>query len=357
VPLIDTVNRGNKTVILTVATNPAYGVSRSSATVEIIDDVYNIPPPGVVMTSPADGSTYLNPATITLTAMVTDPGVTVTSVSFYENDSFLGSVSNSPYSLVWSNVTSGHYALFARAVDDVDHSAVSAPVHVTVTNPVPVVTIISPTNGSKFVAGANITFAATATETGGTIASVAFYDGSHLLGTESNSPYMVTWTNVPKGTYELYAVATDTAGNKGYASVAIAVTNPMPSVTITAPTNGSAFLAGANINIAATATETGGTISNVAFYAGSHFLGSLSSSPYSVTWSNAPKGSFELTAVATDTAGNKGYASVNILVTNPVPTVTITSPTNNSSFPAGANITVTATATETGGTIKSVTFY
>jgi hypothetical protein len=278
-------------------------------------------------------------------------------VSFYENDSFLGKVTNSPYSLVWSNAPSGHYALFARAVDDVDHSAVSPPVHVTVTNPMPVVTIISPTNGSKFLAGGNLTFAATATEVGGTIASVAFYNGNHLLGSESNSPYSVTWTNVPKGTYELYAVATDTTGNKGYASVAIAVTNPLPSVSITTPTNRSTFLAGANISIAAAATEIGGTISNVAFYAGSHFLGSLSNSPYSVTWSNAPKGGFELTAVATDTAGNKAYASVNILVTNPVPTVSITSPTNGSSFPSGSNIAVTATAAETGGTIKSVTFY
>jgi hypothetical protein len=248
--------------------------------------------------------------------VVTDPGVTVTSVSFYENDDFLGKVTNSPYSLVWSNAHTGHYALFARAVDAVDHSAVSAPVHVTVTNPMPGVTITSPTNGSKFPAGANIKIAATATETGGTILNVAFYDGSHLLGTLSNSPYSLTWANVPKGAYELYAVATDTVGNKGYASVGIAVTNPVPVVTITSPTNGNKFPAGANIKIAATATEMGGAISNVTFFAGTHSLGTVTNSPYSVTWTNVPAGTYDVSAVATDTIGQKAYAEIDIGVTN-----------------------------------------
>ena len=57
------------------------------------------------------------------------------------------------------------------------------------------------------------------------------------------------------------------------------------------------------MNVSANASDTDGTIAAVEFYAGCTLIGSDTSSPYSVSWSNAPAGTHTLTAVARDNAG------------------------------------------------------
>jgi len=133
-PIVDNVNRGNKTVVLAVDTNAAYRVFNRRAVVEIIDDTFNIPRPTVTLVSPTNGSVYGFPATILLSATASDPDVAIKSVSFFANDEFLGRATNSPYSFTWTNAWPGRYAVFARAVDTVDQSTISAAAHITVTN-------------------------------------------------------------------------------------------------------------------------------------------------------------------------------------------------------------------------------
>ena len=91
-----------------------------------------------------------------------------------------------------------------------------------------------------------------------------------------------------------------------------ALDNP-PTVSITAPTNNSSYTAPASITITATATANTGSISKVEFYDGNTLLGTATTSPYSITWSNAENegGSFPLTAKAYDSAG---FATVSAVV-------------------------------------------
>jgi len=132
------VNQGNKTVVLTVETNAAYVVGhKHQATVHIVDDAFNIPPPTVTLTSPANGSVFGSPATINLEATASDPEVPIIKVSFYSEDHFLGQDTNSPYTFVWTNVPPGHYSVFARAVDQVGQSVFSSGANITVTNSTP----------------------------------------------------------------------------------------------------------------------------------------------------------------------------------------------------------------------------
>ena len=77
-----------------------------------------------------------------------------------------------------------------------------------------------------------------------------------------------------------------------------------PAVSITSPNAGQTFTAPASIPIDATASESGGTISKVEFFSGSTLLGTATTSPYSITWSNVASGSYSLTAEAFDVAGN-----------------------------------------------------
>ncbi|MGO8697735.1 MAG: Ig-like domain-containing protein [Limisphaerales bacterium] len=229
-PLIDTTNRGNKTVVLKIETNANYLVGGGrSAEVTIIDDIFNTPLPTVTITDPTNGSTFAFPADITLTANASDPGASIQSVSFYANDDFLGRVTNSPYTLPWTKARAGHYTLFARAVDNLDQSSLSPLVQITVTDVLPVVAITTPTNGASFTAHQNIPIAADVTDANAsaTIASVAFYDNGRLIATTTNAPYQVVWSNAPAGLYSLQAAATDNVGQRAYSKgVLINISRP-----------------------------------------------------------------------------------------------------------------------------------
>jgi regulation of enolase protein 1 (concanavalin A-like superfamily) len=79
--------------------------------------------------------------------------------------------------------------------------------------------------------------------------------------------------------------------------------NKAPSVTLSAPSAGASFTAGANITISATAGDVDGSVTRVDFYAGVTLVGSDAAAPFSTTWSGAPAGTYSLTAVATDNDG------------------------------------------------------
>jgi hypothetical protein len=79
-------------------------------------------------------------------------------------------------------------------------------------NLLPVVSITSPVSGTTYLTGDDITFSASASDPDGTITSVEFYDGSTLLGSVNSAPYDFTWTNLPPGTHQITARATDDFG-------------------------------------------------------------------------------------------------------------------------------------------------
>ncbi|MGB7581577.1 MAG: glycoside hydrolase family 9 protein [Sedimentisphaerales bacterium] len=80
------------------------------------------------------------------------------------------------------------------------------------TNNPPTISIISPADGTEFNAPATVTINATASDSDGSVSKVDFYQGSTLLGTDTNTPYSFTWNNVTDGNYILTAKATDDEG-------------------------------------------------------------------------------------------------------------------------------------------------
>jgi subtilisin family serine protease/predicted Rdx family selenoprotein len=94
-------------------------------------------------------------------------------------------------------------------------------------NTPPSVTLTSPAAGATYTAPATIPLAATASDIDGTVTQVSFYNGTTLIGTDPAAPYAFSWMNVPAGTYQLTAVATD---NSGASTTSIAVT-----VTVVTP--------------------------------------------------------------------------------------------------------------------------
>jgi autotransporter-associated beta strand protein len=97
---------------------------------------YTNPPPSVVMASPAGGSTYTAPASVTVGANADAPYNPVGTVSFYANGALLGTLSNSVdaplYEMTVPGLAAGSYALTAVATDGSGLSSTSAPVNITV---------------------------------------------------------------------------------------------------------------------------------------------------------------------------------------------------------------------------------
>ncbi len=185
-------------------------------------------PPSVAITAPATGATLTAPASLSIDATASDTDGVVTQVDFYVNGALVGSDTSSPYSFAWNNVAAGSYTLTAIALDNVGGTTTSAPIAVTVAPPnvPPTVSITTPVPSSTFAAPATITVGATAADSDGTIASVAFFADGVPLGSDASAPYSVAWGNVGAGTYVLTAVATDNSG---------ATTTSAPvSITVTA---------------------------------------------------------------------------------------------------------------------------
>ena len=108
-------------------------------------------------------------------------------------------------------------------------------------------------------------------------------------------------------------------------------TNQSPTVSLTSPANNATYSVGAPVTVSANAADSDGTVAQVQFFRGTTSLGTDTSAPYSVSWTNAAAGSYTVKAVATDNAGATGTSAVANITVNPVTSPDTTAP----SVPAG----------------------
>jgi endo-1,4-beta-D-glucanase Y/predicted RNA-binding Zn ribbon-like protein len=186
--------------------------------------------PTVSITSPANGTSFTAPASITINANAADADGTISKVDFYNGATLLFSDNSSPYSYSWTGVAAGTYSITAKATDNANATATSDVVTVTVTaatNQAPTVSITSPANGATFTAPASITINANAADADGTVSKVDFYNGATLLFSDNSSPYSYSWTGIAAGTYNITAKATDNSNASTTSSVVTVTVNPV----------------------------------------------------------------------------------------------------------------------------------
>ena len=119
-------------------------------------------------------------------------------------------------------------------------------------------------------------------------------------GTVYNGPFSLTTTTTVK--YRAW----DFAGNASATKTQLISLDALaPTVSVTAPANGTTV--SGNVKISAGATDTGGSgIQSVSFYVDGNLRTVDTSSPYTDTWNTktVAKGQHTLSAVALDKAGN-----------------------------------------------------
>ena len=264
-------------------------------------------PPSVSITVPADASTFVGPTNLTITASAADLDGTIARVDFFQGSTLLGGSATAPFTIVWPNALPGKYVLTALATDNTGAKTTSSPVNIAINAPPnvpPVVALTAPLDHATFTAPASIQLTAAASDADGTIQKVDFFQGATLLGSSTAAPFTFMWTNALFGAYTLTAAATDNTGSKTTsAPVSIIISAPPnvpPVVALIAPSDHATFTEPASIQLTATASDSDGTVQQVAFFQGTNPLGTVTNAPFTLLWSNVLAGAYVLSATATD---------------------------------------------------------
>ena len=285
------------------------------------------------------------------------------SVRFFAGSTSIGNETKAPFSVKWRAVSAGTYALTAVATDNSGAETTSAVVMVMVKkNVLPSVRMTAPSAGASFIEPDALEVSADASDSDGWIKSVRFLDGTKTIGTVSKRPFSVKWHKPSVGDHALSAVATDNRGGEGFAdAIRIQVkANVPPAVSITSPSASDSFTDPAKIVVTADASDSDGSIRVVRFYADDRLIGGSHVAPYRATMNHVAAGTYTLKAVATDDHGDRtSSAPVQITVKpNVAPTVSITSPANNSTVQPAKFIDIKADAGDSGGgSVRFVKFY
>jgi len=135
---------------LTAKATDDHGITASSVTLTMfavdVTVVANAAPT-ITLVLPQNGQQFAAGGAINLVATAADSDGTVARVDFYAGSNLIGSAMAAPFSLVWSGVPAGTYALTAQSVDNHGAVATSAPITVSV-SPL-ALTVTTPAEGAS----------------------------------------------------------------------------------------------------------------------------------------------------------------------------------------------------------------
>jgi hypothetical protein len=105
----------------------------------------------VGITNPPGGAVFAAPASVRISASVTNFSGSVTNVEYFNNGGSLGSLTIAPFSFTTPPLPFGAYALTAKATASTGLSATSAPVSISVVTPVAVSNFLPRVTNGYFV--------------------------------------------------------------------------------------------------------------------------------------------------------------------------------------------------------------
>jgi hypothetical protein len=321
-------SNGSHTLVAVARDAAGNSTTSSPITVTVNNVAADTTVPTVSLSAPVSGATVS--ATTTVSATASD-NVGVAGVQFTLDNVNIGAEdTTAPYAISWNttSVTNGSHTLRAVARDAAGNKKTSASRTITVSNAAPdttkpTVSISAPANNST-VAG-TLTVSAAASDNVGVVGVQFTLDGASLGAEATAAPFATTWvtTSASSGIHTLRAVARDAAGNSTTsAGVVVTVNNTvqdtvLPVVSLTSPAGGSTVASGATL--AAVATDNVGVVGVQFFIDGIAYGAEDLAAPFQTAWATAslPNGSYTLTAVARDAAGNRATsAPVTVSVAN-----------------------------------------
>ena len=319
--------------------------------------------PGILITSPTDGSSVSGD--VQVTAVASDD-VGVTKVTFAIDGVWAGKDTTAPYTFKWDSTThaDGIAKIQATAFDATGNTS-KYTLDVTVNNQgpdieAPSVAITAPSDGAA-VSG-NVQVSAAASDNVGVTKVIFAIDGV-WAGKDTTAPYSFNWdtTTHADGIVKVQATAFDAAGNTSRYTLDVTVNNQgpdieAPSMAITAPSDG-ATVSG-NVQVSATARDNVG-VTKVTFAIDGVWAGKDTTAPYSFNWDSTTHadGIAKVQATAFDAAGNTSRYTLDVTVNNQgpdieAPSVAITAPSDGATV--SGNVQVSAAASDNVGVTKVI---
>jgi len=187
--------------------------------------LHEIPLMTVTVTSPTNGTKTCPGATLTLQAAVTTNLTWPQKVDFYRSGVLLGTSTNRPFSLVWSDVPAGDWALTAVATDGDNYSVTSAVVNVSVniTNLI----ITQPQSRTNYVA-TTATFSVIPNDC--CPATAQWFHGPAALSEGTNFTLLLSNVQLPDAGD--YTVTLSSGGNNATSAPAALLVLPLPRLEI-----------------------------------------------------------------------------------------------------------------------------
>lgn len=300
------------------------GSGNSSITQSVIV-TYTPGTPSVVISSPANG-TFTNVSALDVYGTSSVDGASISSIAFNLNEGGW-STSGITGTTAWSssvNFSEGTNTLSVSAAADNGLSN-TANITVVVDSVAPSCSVSSPASGQRFTNVTSVDVSGTASD-GSAVAAVYYStDGSTFYTATGTTSWSTTLTVTPGNSYTLYSFATDVAGNvSGTNSTSFTVDSVdlvPPSISISTPTEGQNIPSG-NVTLSGTASD------NVALASIHYVLDDVTNSitaqeNWSASVSGLSDGSYTITVIATDAAGNQNTDTVNFTYGSFITTATV----------------------------------
>jgi O-glycosyl hydrolase len=279
-------------------------------------------PPVVNITAPANNTTFVSPANVSISAAASDIDGTIAKVDFYNGTTLIGSVASAPYNFNWANVATGTYTITAKATDN-QGAVSSSPAISIVVNSFPTATITA-SGATTFCAGGNVTLSAS------TGSSYKWFNGSTLVGTAS------TYIASTSGTYTVQIP------NMNTSAVTTVTVNTLPVITLYTNIDALGWQQVPGATVCAGSALAFGPWPTVATgwsWKGPNNFSSSIRDPQLSAISVIQKGIYTATYID----GNGCKASADFTLDVSVPTATITA-VSNTTFCMGGNVSLTANA-------------
>ena len=252
--------------------------------------------------------------TVTAQVTATDADSGVAKVELFDGGTSLGVQTAGvggkyTFTLDTTKLSDGAHTLRAVATDNVGLSSQTS-LTIQTDNTAPAVTWLSPTDGS--MVGGTVNLNATTNE--GTVEYTV--DGEKVTGT--------SYTFKADGAHTITASATDKAGNTTTSTIKVTSDATAPTAQITGPADGSVITTNP-VTVTVSGNDALSGVKSLDVLANGTSIGTVNGETGSVTWVPS-SGTYTLTVIATDKAGNRSPASKPVNVTVKLATTDTTGP-------------------------------
>ena len=304
-------------------------------------------PPVVRIVNPPNGGNVAAGTAVKVVADAVAPDGFIRNVEFYLNGILLTTSQSFPFTSTWTPLVPGRYQYVAIGYDDKSNAVSSTPIVLNVTGAFPTASISDPDRSGLSVSqGSVLPVTVRAAGPDGGVASLKTIEflvdgvvsdslpkvvagasgsaGSTTLVPVLAEPFVFYWkSNVAIGTHRLSVRVTEVT-NLSVTSSEVAVNvvaNQAPRIEITAPIATTGIVMNSATVITTVPTDPDGTVELVEFFVNGSIVGSVTKSPYQLSWTPSSSGAFELSARVTDNAGAVAdSASVTVNVDPPAST-------------------------------------